>query len=697
MEWNQTYGGTNHDWVSALVQTNDGGYALAGVTLSFGGYDFWLVKTDASGTMQWNMTYGGTNRWSEASALVQTNDGGYALAGLTLPFLTIDFDFWLVKTNSTGGMEWNQTYGGLGDDYARSVVQTSDGGYALAGYTNSFGAGGSDFYLVKARSCTLTITTTTGGTTSPSPGAYSYSVGTVAAVTALPNANYAFDHWSLDGAPAGTANTINVTMNADHSLQAVFTRTYTLNITATAGGTTNPAPGTYIYFQGTLVNVTASPDTGYYLDHWELDGANVGAPNPIQVNMNTDHQLKAVFVLLRYTLVITATAGGTTNPAPGTHIYVYGTMVNITASPDTGYYLDHWELDGANVGGANPIHITVNNDHTLHAVFEYGPSPTYYTLNITVTAGGTTNPTPGTYIYSDGTLVNISALPNAGYGLDYWSLDGVPAGTTNPTQVTMNTNHELEAAFDLLESLNITATAGGTTNPAPGTYIYFQGTLVNVTASPDTGYYLDHWELDGANVGAPNPISVAMNMNHTLHAIFLAHDVAVIFVESPKTVVGQDYFGNLTVTVWNEGDFTESFNVTVYANSTSIGNLAFALKSGRFATRWLLWNTTGFAKGNYTIWAYAWPVSGETNTANNNSTGGLVAVSIVGDLTGQSGWPDGKVDMRDVGLLARNFGLNVPPAPPNCDITGPTTGLPDGNIDMRDVGTVARNFGKTDP
>ncbi len=69
-------------------------------------------------------------------------------------------------------------------------------------------------------------------------------------------------------------------------------------------------------------------------------------------------------------------------------------------------------------------------------------------------------------------------------------------------------------------------------------------------------------------------------------------------------------------------------------------------------------------------------------------------VAMVGDVTGPNGWPDGKVDMRDVGLVARNFALNVPPAPPNCDITGPITGVPDGKIDMRDVSTVARHFGE---
>ena len=138
--WNKTYGGTKDDDAEALVQTNDGGYAVAGQTMSSGAglEDFWLVKTDASGNMQWNKTYGGTS-YDEAWALVQTTDGGYALAGRTASFGAGGYDFWLVKTDASGNMQWNKTYGGTNDDFAFALVQTSDGGYALAGCTGSLG------------------------------------------------------------------------------------------------------------------------------------------------------------------------------------------------------------------------------------------------------------------------------------------------------------------------------------------------------------------------------------------------------------------------------------------------------------------------------------------------------------------------------------------------------------------------------
>jgi hypothetical protein len=98
---------------------------------------------------EWNKTYGGTEG-DVALSVVQTSDGGYATAGCTDSYGVGGFDFWLVKTDSSGNMQWNKTYGGAQDDFARALVQSGDGGYAMAGDTNSFyGAGLGNFWLVK--------------------------------------------------------------------------------------------------------------------------------------------------------------------------------------------------------------------------------------------------------------------------------------------------------------------------------------------------------------------------------------------------------------------------------------------------------------------------------------------------------------------------------------------------------------------
>lgn len=153
VEWNQTYGGSEYDVAQALVQTSDGGYVMAGETYSFGAgdSDFWLVKVDSSGSLQWNKTYGKQTA-DGAISVIQTNDEGYALAGY-LTDNNASKDFWFVKTDSVGNMQWNRTYGGSRWDDADSVIQSIDGGYALAGTTNSFGdAIPHDCWLVKTDS-----------------------------------------------------------------------------------------------------------------------------------------------------------------------------------------------------------------------------------------------------------------------------------------------------------------------------------------------------------------------------------------------------------------------------------------------------------------------------------------------------------------------------------------------------------------
>ena len=151
LQWDKTYGGPESETARSMVQTSDGGYALAGESTmpGEGQKAFWLAKTDSSGNLQWIKRYGESSSSESAFSVIQTSDGGYALAGSTYSFVSSSSDFWLVKTDSSGNLQWDKTYGGSNNERARFVIQTSDGGYALAGYTNSFGSGDDDCWLVK--------------------------------------------------------------------------------------------------------------------------------------------------------------------------------------------------------------------------------------------------------------------------------------------------------------------------------------------------------------------------------------------------------------------------------------------------------------------------------------------------------------------------------------------------------------------
>jgi len=143
-------GGPENEAGKSLIQTSDGGYAIAGFTKSFGAgdYDVYVVKLDANGNLQWTKTIGGPES-EEGNSLIQTSDGGYAIAGVTLSFGAGEPDVYVVKLDANGNLQWTKTIDGEGDDSGSSLIQTSDGGYAIAGETTSFGAGGLDVYVVK--------------------------------------------------------------------------------------------------------------------------------------------------------------------------------------------------------------------------------------------------------------------------------------------------------------------------------------------------------------------------------------------------------------------------------------------------------------------------------------------------------------------------------------------------------------------
>lgn len=141
----------------------------------------------------------------------------------------------------------------------------------------------------------LTVGTGAGGTTDPVPGVYSHPCGSSVDITAIPDKGYRFDHWILNGSPAGSANPISVLMNDNHDLEPVFAEIHKLIITVSEGGTTDPSPGTYAYETPTSVIVKAIPFTKYRFDHWEFDGKNIGSETLVTVYVGSTHTLKAVF------------------------------------------------------------------------------------------------------------------------------------------------------------------------------------------------------------------------------------------------------------------------------------------------------------------------------------------------------------------------------------------------------------------
>jgi hypothetical protein len=157
VQWTKTIGGSAEDLAESIIRSSDGGYVVAGWTESFGSEssgsgedigDIFIVKLDSSGNVQWAKTIGGASE-DRANSIIQSSDGGYVVAGWTASFGAGYVDIFIVKLDSSGNVVWTKTIGGSSDDRAYSITQSSDGGYAVAGFTTSFGAGKEDMYVVK--------------------------------------------------------------------------------------------------------------------------------------------------------------------------------------------------------------------------------------------------------------------------------------------------------------------------------------------------------------------------------------------------------------------------------------------------------------------------------------------------------------------------------------------------------------------
>jgi thermitase len=240
-------------------------------------------------------------------------------------------------------------------------------------------------------------------------------------------------------------------------------------------------------------------------------------------------------------------------------------------------------------------------------------------------------------------------------------------------------------------SLTITSTTGGTTNPADGTYT-IGTTVVVVTATPAKEYYFDSWQLDGVDAGFDNSITVNMDANHTLHAVFTlinpGHDVTIRKINTSKTVVGEGY--NLTITVisMNIGNFTEVSSVTLNASATCMGQKTVTLDRTVPTTVTLACNTSALAYGNYTICAHVAPVAGEVNTTNNDCVDGLITVTIPGDVDGNFA-----VRLADLVLLAQTYGSKPSNSNwnPNVDIDGNNV------VGLSDIVILAQHYGQHYP
>jgi len=586
--WSKTYGGTSDDEVYSLIRS-DGGYVMAGGTYSFGagGGDAYVVKTEGSGNLQWNKTYGEAV-WDEAECIIDTADGGYAIAGVTASYGSgglNPWDFWMVKTDSSGNHQWNKTYGRSGvNEVAFCVIQTSDNGYVLVGGTNPPYW---DFWVVKTDLTGNMQWNKTFG-----------SAGEDIATSVLQ---------TVDGgylvAGSGFANLVRL----DASGNGLWNKTY--------GGHAN--------------NMISASDGGYIL------------------------------------------SGGSGSLGSGTSDFW---AVEVDSS---GSVLWNKTYGGVDDDFAYSITETYDGGYALAGYTEsFGLPSKYWLVKINSLGNMQWNKTWNGASFGSGT-VSVKQASDGGYVLAL-GIDDFGAGGVD---------------FWLVKTgyaLDITINEGGSTSPTMGTHPYTANATVQVTAVPNEHYLFDHWELDGVSVGSTNPFSVFMDDNHTLHAVFVTHNVAILDVVPLKTIVGQGFNFNITVIVANRGNVAESFDVTTHANSSALDTKSVqSLLAHANTTLSFTGNTTAFQKGYYVVKAVSSDVPNEMNASDNTLVDGIIYVGVPGDIDGNH-----IVNMLDLYFIALNFGKSAPFATPqiaNYDIDN------NGIINMLDLYIAATHFGQTDP
>jgi len=282
IQWQKTYGGDKEDYARSIQQTSDGGYIVAGNTASFGAVsgDEWIMKLDSEGSVEWQQTIGGEGQ-DFARSIRQTTDGGYIVAGTTYTFGLGDGDIWVLKLDTKGDVEWQKTYGGYGKEEAFSIVETYDRGYAVAGFTESYGAGERDFLVMKL-----------------------LPNGDVAVPCEFEKESFA----SVGKTAANPADTdvIPVDTNLDpqdHDIKpeesnalvySLCLGQHTLDLSASSGGTTDPQSGFYIYFHASRIKIRATPEEEYLFSHWSGDVESI--ENPLTILMDADKSIKANFI-----------------------------------------------------------------------------------------------------------------------------------------------------------------------------------------------------------------------------------------------------------------------------------------------------------------------------------------------------------------------------------------------------------------
>lgn len=678
MEWNTQWGGNGSDIARYAQQTKDGGYIAAGSTTSYGSVDGLIIKTNSNGQIEWNKTYGGSDSLEMIYAIQQTSDSDYIAAGHTNSSGLGEDDFWLIKIGSDGSMKWSRTFGGLDDDWGTSVQQTSDGGYVIAGTTYSSGDSSPDYLVVKTDSNGNEEWRKIIGTPDTDQGqsihetkdggyvvaGYSYysgggvsTDGWLAKIVGDTDKDGLPDVWERKGIDYNKDGTIDLNLadlGADWRHKDLFVEIDYMG----SNGTHDHKPDTEAIEQVKTAFKNApvkNPDN--------TEGINLH----VDIDEEVPHQ-NVIKMFDDYDTIKTAHFGSETQRNDENsenileakkQVYHYCLFVHQYSTNETGSWISTTSSGLAECPG-NDFIVSLGgwtggrgsrDEQAGTFMHEFG-----HNLNLGHGGGDDVNYKPN-YLSIMSYAFQFPDL-NPNRPLDYSrvklpDLDeghlnenkGVGAEVTGQMLMTVFSNRWgngsiLSAAFTPIDwNQNGNSTEVDVSANINNFRVWGEG---NSGDEILTGY--NDWEnllynfreldnfADNAHGAQPAVDLTWETVQQMREAAVSSHDVAILNVGTPSSMIPTGSSLNLSVTVMNQGSSSEDLEVTVYANSTPVASKDFTLNSWNTTTLNLTGATSGFSEGFYMLSAYVTPVADENDLGDNTYNYGLLRIA--------SGWVD---------------------------------------------------------
>jgi uncharacterized delta-60 repeat protein len=472
IEWQKTYGGGDYDKAYSIQQTNDGGYIVLGNTESFGagGQDIWVLKLSSEGDIEWQKTYGGSDA-DEAHSILQTSDGGYIVAGYTNSFGAGWYDFWVLKFSSDGDIEWQKAYGGSSDDIAHSIQQTSDGRYIVVGETNSFGAGGVDIWILKLSSGgDVEWQKALGGSSDDIAYCIQHTIDgryIVAGYTGSFGAGD-YDFWiskfSSDGDVEWQKTYGGSSDDIAHSIQQTSDGGYIVAGSYIVSSSTNLIGAVRNDYDFWILKLSSGGD----IEWQKAYGGNYSEDIAHAIQQTNDGGYivagqTASWGVGQYDFwIYKLSPEGNINPRCA---FIRSTNAEVS---DTDIIAEDTDITSENTDiTPGDTNITPTDSNAIVSRLCVSDICTLI-LSISYSGGGTTDPAPGTYTYDTGTEVTLKAIPSSENYYSEWF--GNVQSFANTIIITMDGDKFIEVSF-YIPGGGVTGRVGGGSDTGSGCFI----------------------------------------------------------------------------------------------------------------------------------------------------------------------------------------------------------------------------------